>query len=94
MPEQETVTRKIHRIDDNNTIISQVGIQLTSIILVAWLVLPLASGDAKQSVFLPNGKLLMNGLMSTSLTFLPSSARIFTAVEEHTQNSLPSPGIF
>ncbi len=67
---------------------------LTSIMLVAWLVLPLASGVAKQSVFLPNGRLLINGEMLTSLTFLPSSDRIFTAVEEQTQNSLPSPGIF
>lgn len=60
---------------------------------VAWLVLPLASAVTKQFVPRPNGRLLMNGLIFTWLTFRPSSARIFTVLDVQTQNSRPSPGI-
>ena len=65
---------------------------LTSKMLLAWLVLPLASTEWKQVVSLPNGKFEMKGDISTALTLLPSSARIFADDMLVTQNSLPSPG--
>mmetsp|Transcript_28844 Transcript_28844/g.59056 ORF Transcript_28844/g.59056 Transcript_28844/m.59056 type:complete len:261 (+) Transcript_28844:416-1198(+) len=64
-----------------------------STILLAWLVLPLASAEEKQSVPFPKGRLDMKGLMSTAQTALPSSALILQASSSQTTNSLPSPGI-
>lgn len=57
----------------------------------AWDVEPEASADEKDSVLFPKGRLLMKGEISTAEMFLPSSARIFTAVSTEHTNSRPSP---
>ena len=48
----------------------------------------------KARVSRPKGRLLMKGLKSTPDMFLPSSARLFTAVAQVTRYSRPSPGIW
>lgn len=48
-----------------------------SMMLVAWLVEPEASGVVNSLVDFPNGRLSMKGEMSTQFTHRPSSARTY-----------------
>mmetsp|Transcript_20179 Transcript_20179/g.77430 ORF Transcript_20179/g.77430 Transcript_20179/m.77430 type:complete len:218 (-) Transcript_20179:633-1286(-) len=63
-----------------------------STMLAACDVLPLASAVEKSAVDRPPGRFWMNAPMSTDDTDRPSSARIFTALDEDATSSRPSPG--
>ena len=64
-----------------------------SIILAAWLVLPLASSVQNESVGVFWGRLVINGVIFTFSILRPSSALIFTELLFVTTYSRPSPGI-
>ena len=59
--------------------------------LAAWEVEPLALVVLKQRVSVPEGRLVMNGEMSTPVTARPSSARMVTASGRVMTHSRPSP---